>query len=239
MSLTITVLGVGGCGCNCINRILESKVFDEFKNIEFCIADTDSQALSCSLANTKICLGKKTTIETDCNAGFLSFMTKTLFGNKTTGESGCKGDVNIGEKSARESKKDITELLKNTDILLVIAGLGSGTGTGATPVIIETAKELGIIPIAVIIKPFSFEGKKRKEIAESGSDKIKKIVKFGVEVSNDKLLEVAGEETTLEDAYRLVDEKTIPFIKYVIDLSSRMSNKNDFSEGCKDLLKLP
>ena len=214
MSLNITVLGVGGGGCNSISRILESKIFDEFKNIEFCSADTDFKALSSSLAKTKIRLGEK-----------------------TTGGSGCNADVNLGEKSAIESKKDITELLKNTDILLVLAGFGGGTGAGATPFIIETAKELGIIPIVLIIKPFSFEGRKRKEIAESGFNKIKKLVEFGVEVSNDKLIELAGEDATMEDAYRLVDEKVIiPLIKNLINLNSKMSNKNDFSAGCKDLL---
>ena len=165
MSLNITVLGVGGCGCNCLNRILSSKLFDEFKNIEFCNANTDFQALSCSLASKKIRLGEK-----------------------TTSGLGCNGDANIGEKSAIESKKDIKELLKNTDILLVLAGVGGGTGAGVTPFIIETAKELGIIPIAVIIKPFSFEGRKRKDIAESGFYKIKKLVEFVVEGFNDKLL---------------------------------------------------
>ena len=237
MSLNITVLGVGGGSCNCINRIVESKIFDEFKNIEFCIADTDSQALSSSLAKTKIRLGNKTTGESVCNAPFVHKLLNCWIGEKTSNESGCNGDVNLGEKSAIESKKDITELLKNTDILLVLAGFGGGTGAGATPFIIETAKELGIIPIVVIIKPFSFEGSKRKEIAESGFNKIKKLVEFGVEVSNDKLIELAGEDATMEDAYRLVDEQVIiPFIKNLINLSSKMSNKNDFSAGCKDLL---
>lgn len=252
MSLNITVLGVGGCGCNCIERILESKSFDEIKNIEFCVADTDFQRLSCSLAKTKVRLGKKTTVESDCNrnSNSNSFFQRILqFFEKTTVESGSNigeksgsnGDVNIGEKSAIESKKDIAELLKNTDILLVIAGLAGGTGAGATPVIIETAKELGIIPIAVIIEPFSFEGRKRKRIAKSGFDKIEKLVKFGVKVSNDKLIELAGEELdvndlTFDETYSLVDgEVNIPLIKYVIDLSSKMSSKNDFSESCKDL----
>ncbi len=213
MSLNITVFGVGGCGCNCINRIFENKIFYEFKNIEFYNTDTDFQALSSALAGKKIRLGEK-----------------------TTSGKGCNGDVNIGEKSAMESKNDITELLKTTDILLVIAGLGGGTGAGVTPFIIKTAKELGIIPIAVVIKPFSFEGRKRKEIAESGFNKIKNLLEFGVEVLNDKLLEIAGEESTMEEVYRVVDEKVIiPFIKDVYNLSLKLSNKHDFSKGCKDL----
>ncbi|MBR2295224.1 MAG: cell division protein FtsZ [Clostridiales bacterium] len=176
---TIKVIGVGGGGCNAVDRMLDSGV----QGIDFISINSDNQALARSKAPIRIQIGEK--------------VTRGL---------GCGADPSVGEKAAEESKDEIAEAINGTDMLFITAGMGGGTGTGAAPVVAQIAQELGILTVAVVTRPFGFEGARRASNAERGIRELEKYVDSLVVVSNDKLLEVVDDDTSFEDAFNMADQ---------------------------------
>jgi cell division protein FtsZ len=172
----IKVVGVGGGGNNAVNRMIEAGL----KSIEFISINTDKQALRASNAQTVIQIGEK--------------LTRGL---------GAGADPEIGKKAADESRDDIAKSLEGADMVFVTAGMGGGTGTGAAPVVASVAKELGILTVAIVTKPFTFEGRKRMVQAEAGIVQLKEASDALVVIPNDKLLE---EDLIVIDAFRLADD---------------------------------
>ena len=187
----IKVLGVGGGGGNAVNRMVVS----DLKGVEFWAINTDLQALNVSLAPNKLQLGAK--------------LTKGLGG-------GAKPE--IGESSAEESYDDLVASIRGADMVFLTAGMGGGTGTGATPMIAKAAKEAGALTIAVVTKPFRFEGPRRARQAQHGLDKLRKEVDALIVVPNDKLLKIADHKTNLVDAFKLVDDVLLKGVKGIADL---------------------
>lgn len=188
---TIKVFGVGGGGTNAVNRMIGSGV----KGVEFWAVNTDQQALSVSLADNKMALGGGT--------------TKGL---------GAGSNPAIGQKSAEESREVITEALQGADMAFLTAGMGGGTGTGASPVIAEVAKELGILTIGVVTKPFRFEGPIRMTQAESGVALLKEKVDALIVIPNDKLLQVVEKKTSIIEAFKVADDVLRQGVKGISDL---------------------
>ncbi len=186
----IKVIGVGGGGCNAVNRMINY----EFKGPEFCAMNTDKQALITSKAETRIQIGEK--------------LTKGL---------GAGADPEVGMKAAEESKQEIMQALEGTDLVFITAGMGGGTGTGAAPVVAQIAKEMGILTVAVVTKPFGFEGSRRLAHAEKGIDNLKKYVDTLVVIPNEKLLQVMPKGSML-DAFRYADDVLRQGIQGITDL---------------------
>ena len=204
MSAEIKVIGVGGGGSNAVNRMIEA----ELSGVDFIVANTDSQALQNSSAKSKIQLGEK--------------ITKGL---------GAGANAEIGKKAAEEDRDEIAEQLKNADMVFITAGMGGGTGTGAAPVIAEIARTSGALTIAVVTKPFSFEGKKRQTAAEQGIKNLKENVDAIIVVPNDKLLGIAGEDLTMIEAYRYADEVLRQGVQGISDLITITGQINvDFAD---------
>ena len=176
---SIKVIGVGGGGSNAVNRMVESGV----QGVTFIAINTDNQALARNKAEIKIQIGEK--------------VTRGL---------GCGADPSVGEKSAEESRDEIAEAIANTDMLFITAGMGGGTGTGAAPVVAQIAKDLGILTVAVVTSPFTFEGAKRAANAERGIRELQKSVDSLIVVSNDKLLDVVDDNTSFEEAFNMADQ---------------------------------
>ena len=176
---SIKVIGVGGGGSNAVNRMVESGV----QGVTFIAINTDNQALARNKAEIKIQIGEK--------------VTRGL---------GCGADPSVGEKSAEESRDEIAEAISNTDMLFITAGMGGGTGTGAAPVVAQIARDLGILTVAVVTTPFTFEGGKRAANAERGIRELQKSVDSLIVVSNDKLLDVVDESTSFEEAFNMADQ---------------------------------
>lgn len=176
---TIKVIGCGGGGCNAVDRMIDSGV----QGIDFISINSDNQAL----ARTKSAI-------------------KVQIGEKVTRGLGCGADPSIGEKAAEESKDEIAEVISNTDMLFITAGMGGGTGTGSAPVVAQIAQELGILTVAVVTRPFGFEGARRAQNAERGIRELEKYVDALVVVSNDKLLEVVDDDTSFEEAFNMADQ---------------------------------
>ncbi len=174
----IKIIGVGGAGNNAVNRMISYG----FTGVDFITANTDAQILSVSKATQRIQLGK----------------------NIANG-LGVGGNPDKGKKSAEESKEEIKELLEGTDMLFITAGMGGGTGTGASPVIAEIAKELGILTVAIITKPFHFEGKRRMNQAQNGIDQLKEIVDTTLVIPNEKLAEISESSTPLINVFEDAD----------------------------------
>ena len=186
----IKVIGVGGGGCNAVNRMINY----EFKGPRFCALNTDKQALLTSKAEDRVQIGEK--------------LTKGL---------GAGADPEVGMKAAEESKQEIMDILEGTDLVFITAGMGGGTGTGAAPVVAQIAKEMGILTVAVVTKPFGFEGSRRMSQAEKGIDNLKKYVDTLVVIPNDKLLQVMPKGTML-DAFRYADDVLRQGIQGITDL---------------------
>ncbi len=179
--VNIKVVGVGGGGCNSVNRMLENGV--NLPGVEFIAINTDKNALSVNLASQKLCIGQKTT------KGF---------------GAGTKPDV--GQKAAEESADEIRAAIEGADMLFITAGMGGGTGTGAAPIIASIAKEMGILTVAVVTKPFKFEGQHRMINAEIGLENLAKFVDAYVVVPNQKLVEHSSIKTSFIDAFKMADE---------------------------------
>ena len=200
----ILVIGVGGGGCNAVNRMIASGL----KSASFIAANTDKQALMLSKASVQIQLGEK--------------LTKGL---------GAGADPEIGRKAAEESRAQITEKLRGVDLVFITAGMGGGTGTGAAPVIASIAREMGILTIAVVTKPFEFEGRTRASNAEMGIKNLSKCVDTLVVIPNDRLLSIAPKGTSIVDAFKYADEVLRQGIQGISDLIATPSLINlDFAD---------
>ena len=175
----IKVIGVGGGGSNAVNRMVEAGIH----GVEFIAMNTDIQVLDTSNADKKISLGVN--------------MTKGL---------GAGGDPEVGKASAEETKNDIRKALEGADMVFITAGMGGGTGTGAAPVIADLAREIGAVTVAIITKPFGFEGARRSRMADSGVTSLIGRVDTLISIPNDRLLDVAEKKTTLIDAFRMADD---------------------------------
>ncbi len=175
----IKVIGVGGSGSNAINHMINEKI----SGVEFIAINTDTQDLHHSQAHKKIHIGKN--------------LTKGL---------GSGMNPEIGQASAEETKAEIQEAIKGADMVFIAAGMGGGTGTGASPVVARVAKEAGILTIGVVTKPFSFEGEQRRRIAETGIEELEGEVDALITIPNDRLLAVAGEDMSFKDAFAISDD---------------------------------
>ncbi len=174
----IKVVGIGGSGGSAINRMIQAKI----KGVEFIAINTDSQALHHSQASQKLHIGKMT--------------TRGL---------GAGMDMEIGKKAAEENQNEIHEILKGADMIFITCGLGGGTGTGAAPIIAKIAKEIGALTVAVITKPFSFEGAQRKNIAEKGLKELLDKIDTIIIIPNDRILQIVDKKTSLLDSFEIVD----------------------------------
>ncbi|UBX97800.1 cell division protein FtsZ [Mycoplasmopsis synoviae] len=205
--IKLCVIGVGGGGNNAVKMIQAAG----FSNVNFIIANTDDQALSLNPCENKISLGKD---------------TRGL---------GAGSDPEIGEKAARESVDEIEEALKGADVVLVTAGLGGGTGTGAAPVIAEAAKKMGALTIGIVTTPFSYEGPKRKRIAKNGIQELSKVVDSYIVLSNDKLAENFG-DLPIEDSFQLANITLKNIILAFHDILYRIGTINiDYADVVKIL----
>ena len=189
----IKVIGVGGGGNNAVNRMIECGV----KGVEFIALNTDRQALFSSKAENKVQLGEK--------------ITKGL---------GAGANPSIGAQAALENKDEIIENLKGADMVFIASGMGGGTGTGAAPVVAELAKDMGILTVGVVTKPFSFEGRQRMKNAEQGINELKMKVDTLVTIPDDKLLQIAEKKTTMKEAFMMADDVLKQGIQGISDLIS-------------------
>ncbi len=191
LTAKIKAIGVGGGGGNAINSMIAS----ELKGVEFIAANTDSQALEVSRAGTKIQLGRG--------------LTKGL---------GAGAKPEIGREAAEESIDDIREMLEGSDMVFITAGMGGGTGTGGAPVIAEISKEMGALTVAVVTKPFSFEGKRRIRVAEEGIEELKDVVDTIITIPNDRLRSLAQPNTPILEMFRKADEVLYYAVRGISDL---------------------
>jgi len=187
----IRVVGVGGSGGNALNRMIEARL----KGIEFVAINTDAQALVHSLASVKIQIGKE--------------LTRGL---------GAGSSVEVGQKAIEENKEEVFEVLKGSDMVFVTCGMGGGTGTGAGPYVASIAKELGALTVAVVTRPFSFEGLRRKKVADQGISELADKVDTLVVIPNDRLLQVIDKKTSLNDAFLIVDDVLRQGVQGISDL---------------------
>lgn len=187
----IKVLGIGGSGTNAVNRMSELGI----RGVEFIAVNTDAQALHNNQADKKVHIGKT--------------ITKGL-------GSGMNPD--LGRQAAEESVEEIEEVIDNADMVFITCGLGGGTGTGAAPVVAELAKNRGVLTVAVVTKPFTFEGSKRKEVAETGYDNLKDKVDAIISIHNDRILQIIDKKTSLIEAFKTVDEVLRQGISGISDL---------------------
>jgi cell division protein FtsZ len=175
----IKVMGIGGGGSNAVNRMIE----EGLQGVEFIAVNTDAQALMLSEATNRLRIGDK--------------LTKGL---------GSGGDPSIGAKAAEESSDDLYEAIHGSDMVFITAGMGGGTGTGGAPVIARIARETGALTIGVVTKPFSFEGTRRRQVAEDGIEKLKEHVDTLIAIPNDRLLEIVEKKATIQQAFRMADD---------------------------------
>ncbi len=187
----IKVLGVGGSGKNAINHMINSKV----RGVEFIVLNTDTQDLHNSLADKKIHIGKN--------------LTRGL---------GAGGTPDVGKRAAEETKAEVQDVIKGSDMVFIACGMGGGTGTGAAPIVAHSAKEQGILTVAVVTKPFFFEGNQRMRIAEEGLRELEKEVDAIIVIPNDKLLQIAGKDMGFRDAFALCDNVLQQAVEGISDL---------------------
>ncbi|MEG1705170.1 MAG: cell division protein FtsZ [Clostridia bacterium] len=201
---TIKVVGVGGAGNNGVNRMVEAGV----KGVEFISINTDRQALELSKASKKIQIGEK--------------LTRGL---------GAGANPEVGKCSAEESRAEIAEALKGADMVFVTSGMGGGTGTGAAPIVAEVSKQMGILTVAVVTKPFPFEGKRRMNQADNGIDELKETVDTLITIPNEKLLQVVEKTTSVTDAFKMADDVLRQGVQGISDLITEPGLVNlDFAD---------
>jgi len=191
LAASIKVIGVGGGGGNAINTMIEGGL----GGVEFVAANTDAQALAHSRAQLKIQLGAES--------------TRGL---------GCGANPDKGRAAALEARDRLRDLLIGTDMVFVTAGMGGGTGTGAAPIVAEVAREVGALTVAVVTKPFQFEGRVRGKHAERGLDELHRVVDTLITIPNHRLLAIAGKQTAMKDAFRLADEVLLNAVRGISDL---------------------
>lgn len=200
----IKVIGVGGSGCNAVDRMINAKL----KGVEFSAVNTDAQALYHCQAPIKIQIGKET--------------TRGL---------GAGADPEMGRRAIEENKDELYETLRGADMVFVTCGMGGGTGTGAAPSIAAIAKELGALTVGIVTKPFSFEGLRRQKTAELGIEEIKDKVDTLIVIPNDKLLQVIDKKTSLMDAFSVVDDVLRQAVQGISDLITQHGVINvDFAD---------
>ena len=187
----IKVIGVGGGGNNAVDRMIEANL----PSAEFIAVNTDKQVLMLSKADKKIQIGKA--------------LTKGL---------GAGANPDTGREAAEENREELTELIRGTDLLFIAAGMGGGTGTGAAPVIAQIARELGVLTVAVVTKPFSFEGRRREENANMGIANLKKYVDTLVIIPNDKLSQVLSPDTPFAEAFKVADDVLRQGVSGIVNL---------------------
>ena len=200
----IKVIGIGGGGCNAVNRMIESGV----KGVEFIVANTDLQVLNNSKADVKIQIGA----------------------NLTDG-LGAGANPEVGREAAVESKKEIEDALSGADMVFVTCGMGGGTGTGASPVVAEIAQTIGALTVAIVTKPFGFEGKRRMDNAMKGLDELKKHVDTLIVIPNDRLREIIDKTTPMLEAFKEVDNVLRRGVQSISDLIAVVGLVNlDFAD---------
>ncbi|MDA8268111.1 MAG: cell division protein FtsZ [Actinomycetota bacterium] len=187
----IKVVGVGGGGVNAVNRMIEAGL----RGVEFIAMNTDAQALLMSDADLKLDIGRQ--------------LTRGL---------GAGSDPEVGRQAAEEHRSEIEEALKGADMVFITAGKGGGTGTGAAPVVAEIARSMGALTIAVVTRPFSFEGRRRSVQAESGIQRLRENVDAVIVIPNDRLLTVATEKTSMVNAFKMADEVLLQGVQGITDL---------------------
>jgi cell division protein FtsZ len=187
----IKVVGVGGAGSNAVNRMIAAGL----NGIEFWTCNTDAQALELSSAKNRIQIGVK--------------LTRGL---------GAGGNPTIGEKAAEESREEIANALSGADMVFIAAGMGGGTGTGATPIVAEVAKEMGALTVGVVTRPFLFEGKRRSTQAESGIEQVKERVDTLIIIPNQRLLEVVDHRASMQDAFVEADKVLMQGVQAISDI---------------------
>ncbi|MBI2370343.1 MAG: cell division protein FtsZ [Deltaproteobacteria bacterium] len=187
----IKVIGVGGGGGNAINTMIQRV----FEGIDFIAANTDAQALRASRATVKVQLGSK--------------LTKGL---------GSGGDPEVGRRAAVEDREEFRQHLAGADMIFITAGLGGGTGTGGAPIIAEVAKELGALTVAVVTKPFQFEGRRRLRQAEQGVEELRRVVDTLITIPNQRLLTIADRNTSIIEAFQRADDVLVQAVRGISDL---------------------
>lgn len=202
--LKIKVIGVGGAGNNAINRMID----DNVKGVSFYMINTETGTLKRSRTSNTLQIGIQTTRGLGAGANEI-----------------------IGERAAIENKEEIKQILRGADLVFITAGMGGGTGTGAAPIVAEIAKEMGILTIGIVTKPFAFEGKARKLRAEKGTERLKDNVDDLIVVLNDNLLKVTNSKVTLNDAFLLADNILEQGITSITDLLTSIGEVNiDFAD---------
>ncbi len=200
----IKVIGVGGGGGNAVHHMINNQV----DGVEFICANTDAQALNNIKAKTILQMG--------------SNITKGL---------GAGANPEIGRQAALEDRDEIAEILSGADMVFITAGMGGGTGTGAAPIVAEVARDMGILTVAVITKPFPFEGKKRLSIAEDGIEQLSNVVDSLITIPNEKLLDVLGKDASLLEAFKAANDVLLGAVKGIADLIMRPGMINvDFAD---------
>ncbi|NCQ40326.1 MAG: cell division protein FtsZ, partial [Cyanobacteria bacterium] len=187
----IKVIGVGGGGCNAVNRMIQGNVV----GVEFWQINTDAQALAQSMATYCLQIGQK--------------LTRGL---------GAGGNPAIGQKAAEESRDEIAKALENTDLVFITAGMGGGTGTGAAPIVAEIAKEMGCLTVGVVTRPFTFEGRRRTTQADEGISALESKVDTLIVIPNNKLLSVIPAETPLQESFRMADDTLRQGVQGISDI---------------------
>src|SRR5690242_4711785 len=200
----IRVFGVGGGGCNAVARMLD----EGLTGVEFCVLNTDVQALAASPVPHKLTIG-----------------------SKITNGLGAGSDPAVGRQAALEDTERIIDLLEGSDMVFVTAGMGGGTGTGAAPVVASLAKELGALTVAIVTTPFSFEGPKRRKQAEAGLAELASVADTVITIPNDQLLELAPKGTSFMDAFRIADDVLRQAVQGISDIITTPGLINrDFSD---------
>ena len=200
----IVVIGVGGAGNNAVNRMID----EEIANVDFWVANTDKQALSTSKS-----------------------LHRLILGQEITGGLGAGGEPEIGEQAAEASVNDIREIVDGANMVFIAAGMGGGTGTGAAAVVAEIAQGIGALTVAIVTKPFSFEGKRRMENANAGLEELKKHVDTLIVIPNDKLREIIDKSTPLLEAFKEVDNVLRRGVQSISDLIAVVGLVNlDFAD---------
>ena len=200
----IKVIGVGGGGSNAVNRMIQSGL----NSVEFVAVNTDLQALQSSQAEVRLPLG-----------------------SKITSGLGAGGRPEVGEKAAMEDREQIESLLEGADMVFITAGMGGGTGTGAAPVIAEVARSLGILTVAVVTKPFSFEGQRKQRLAQAGIDKLRQAVDTLITIPNQHLLKIVPKGTPVTEAFLVADDVLRQGVQGISDLITKEGMINiDFAD---------
>ena len=200
----VVVIGIGGGGNNAVDRMIESGM----RGVDFIVMNTDKAVLLKNRAETKIVLGEK--------------LTRGL---------GAGANPEIGEKAAEESRDEINKHLQGVDMVFITAGMGGGTGTGAAPVVADLAKSMGILTVAVVTKPFLWEGRRKMQTATAGIEKLRQGVDSLVVIPNDNIMKVVDEKVTISNAFKLVDQVLSNSVQGICDIITRIGAVNvDFQD---------